>query len=239
MIQDKIILITGASKGLGKAMAITAAQRGASLALCSRNYTELIALKAALKTDYGSECLIIKTDVRDEKAVKESISKTIKHFGNLDVIIANAGISRKAPLFELTTNDWEDVMNTNAKSVFYYLKYGYQHMNKGKIIVISSLSSWIFLKYYSLYAASKSAVDSLVTGFNKDTKKPIKAISLHPARLKTDISKETKYKSSTIGQIDPLLYAEYVMERIEDNILKAIWLFIRNWLIRLVYLNNR
>ena len=99
-MQDKVAIITGASSGIGKALAYEFARRGAKLAIAARNWEELTAIEQDLKSK-GSKVVSIRTDVTKELACKELIEQTYNYYGRIDILVNNAGISMRALLEEL------------------------------------------------------------------------------------------------------------------------------------------
>lgn len=188
--------------------------------------------------------LAIPADVTKIEDIKNLFKQTNDHFGKVDILINNAGINIKKPFQEFTEQDMQMIFGTNVKGVMIATQEAVKYIKHGKIINISSVAGWFGAKNYALYSASKHAVE----GFSKCIKKElsvgaisyghpnshkIKIQTFHPYRLKTNLSKNYTIKSPSKHQIDPYLYAEYITASLEDNYPKAIFLFLRNWLIRL------
>ena len=158
-MRDKVIIITGASSGIGKALAYKLANQGAKLAIAARNINELLSIEEDLKKQ-GTEILSIRTDVTKELACKELVEQTYSHFGRIDVLINNAGISMRALLDDLDTNVLHKVMDVNFWGTVYCTKYAlpYLQESKGSLVGVISIAGFIGLPGRTGYAASKFAV---------------------------------------------------------------------------------
>jgi 2-dehydro-3-deoxy-D-gluconate 5-dehydrogenase len=161
-LDGKTALVTGASKGLGYAMAVALAEAGADIAnACIGDGEELgRAVKAV-----GRKFLHIKADLTSQSIIPEIIDKTVKSLGDIDILVNNAGIIRRAPITEFTEKDWDDVINVNLKSLFYLSQAVVKNMLKngrgGKIINVASLLSFQGGIRVPSYTAAKSGVMGL------------------------------------------------------------------------------
>lgn len=162
--KDQVVIITGASGGLGKEAAIQFAQQGAKLALCDINLSALNDLSIAL-SEQGYEVFSQACDVSQEDQVQSFIDNTFTHFGRLDVAINNAGIDPKhSPIADMDTQDFDRVMAINVKGVYLCMKYQIPHLIKqggGAICNMSSVAGISGAPFMSAYAASKHAVIGL------------------------------------------------------------------------------
>jgi len=161
-LDGKAALVTGASRGLGQALAIGLAEAGADVAL-----VDLLSLddtKAKIEK-LGRKAVTINADLSTQKCVEPIIVKTVKAFGKIDILVNNAGIIRRAPLTQFTEKDWDDVININQKTLFFLSQAVAQVMIEkgqgGKIINIASLLSFQGGILVPSYTASKSAVMGL------------------------------------------------------------------------------
>lgn len=157
-LTDRVAIVTGASTGLGQAMAIGLAEAGADLVLVSRSpstETELAIRRLGRKTH------TVLVDLQHREAVHTVVHEAMRAFGRIDILVNNAGIIRRAPVLEFSERDWEEVMNVNAKTVFFLSQAVAREMvprRKGKIINIASLLSFQGGIRVPSYAASKGAV---------------------------------------------------------------------------------
>ncbi len=158
-MQDKVAIITGASSGIGKALAYEFARRGAKLAIAARNWEELTAIEQDLKSK-GSKVVSIRTDVTKELACKELIEQTYNYYGRIDILVNNAGISMRALLEELDPAVLHKVMDVNFWGTVYCTKYALPYLlqSKGSLVGVISIAGFIGLPGRTGYAASKFAV---------------------------------------------------------------------------------
>lgn len=163
-ISKKVVVITGAAKGIGNVLAKRFAQEGAKLSLFDIDVKELKATANSISKLGLNKPLTIKCDVSKEKQVKNAINKTIKKYGTVDVLVANAGILNASKILDTSVDRWDEVFDVNVRGVFLcareiapYLK----EKRSGRIIFASSFAAIIPSVGSAAYAASKSAVASL------------------------------------------------------------------------------
>ncbi len=165
-LDDKVILITGGSSGLGAAAAVLLARDGAKVALAARRRDKSEAVLHEIGKADG-DALFIQTDVTDSGAVKAMVEKTVAHFGRLDCAVNNAGISGPTltPVAEIDEAGWDATLNTNLKAVFMCMKYEIPAMlrhGKGSIVNISSIYGYKPSDLgHAPYAVSKHGVIAL------------------------------------------------------------------------------
>ena len=160
-LQGKSVLITGASSGMGKAAALAFAREGARLVLAARRVGEGEGVAQAARA-LGAEAVFVRADVTEEADIRRVIDEAIRRYGRLDVAFNNAGIEGlAAPLGEQTADNYDLVMNTNARSVFLSMKHEIRAMlgtGGGVIINNASMGSFIGFQNLAPYIASKHAV---------------------------------------------------------------------------------
>ncbi|HNQ13016.1 MAG TPA: SDR family oxidoreductase [Bacteroidia bacterium] len=161
LFQNKVVLITGASSGIGKALAYSFAKEGAILSLSARNFDSIEEIKSHLP-DVKINC--VRTDVTNESDCKNFIEESIKVFGKVDVLICNAGISMRAIVDEVETNVLHQVMNVNFWGAVYCVKYALPYLlkSKGSVVGISSIAGKKGLPGRSAYSASKFAMEGFM-----------------------------------------------------------------------------
>jgi len=155
-----VALITGASKGLGKAMAVALGAAGARIALVSRSVEQLNEVGRAVK-DAGGDARVFQADVSNEEQVRKLERDVTGAFGKVDILINNAGINIRKPLIEFTLEEWQRVLDTNLTSVFLICRSFIPHMKGagyGRIINMASIMSWVSLPGRAAYSASKTAL---------------------------------------------------------------------------------
>ena len=158
-MKDKVIIITGASSGIGKALAYHFGAKQSKVVLAARNITSLNAIVSDLRL-LGVHALAVRTDVSIEKDCQELIEKTIEKFGKLDVLINNAGISMRALFIDLNLDVMRRLMDTNYWGTVYCTKYAMPYLlkNMGSLVGVISIGGYIGMPGRSAYAASKFAV---------------------------------------------------------------------------------
>ena len=160
----KVVLITGATSGIGKAAAVQFAAEGGKVAFCGRRQNLGQEVEQQIR-QAGGEATYIHADVRIESDVKAFVDQTVARYGRLDVAFNNAGITLEKPLHELTAAEWEDVVNTDLRGVFFAMKYEIPYMlsgGGGNIVVTSSSNEISTAPKRSAYTASKKGLIGLV-----------------------------------------------------------------------------
>jgi len=157
-MQDKVVVITGGSDGIGKALVELYLNKGAKVATCARNYQKLYQLQSA---NTGKPLFIHATDVSKEIDCKGFIDAVIKEFGTIDILINNAGVSMRALVQEVDFDTIKRVMDINFWGTVYCTKFALDHIikNKGTIVGVSSIAGYRGLPGRSGYSASKYAVN--------------------------------------------------------------------------------
>lgn len=156
-MRDKVVVITGASSGIGKALAEKYAKEGFKLVLAARRLERLEALKERLS---NVEVLPVQTDVTSEEDCKQLVEKAVAHFGKIDILINNAGISMRASIEDLDTEVLRQVMDVNYWGTVYCTKHALPHIikQKGSVVGVISTGGYIGLPGRTGYSASKFAV---------------------------------------------------------------------------------
>ena len=168
LLNEKVILLTGGSSGIGYKCALAYAQEGARIALISNNTEDI----DTVITELGNNGHIgIHCDVSNEEDVKRSLKKTIQHYGRLDAIHNNAGIVTPSKvLHETSLEEWQLLMDINLKSVFLTTKYGFKALKetRGSILNTSSLSAQIGQQNHAAYSATKGGINTLTKSMALD-----------------------------------------------------------------------
>lgn len=167
MLQDlheQVALVTGASSGIGVAVARALAQRGVRVALAARRADRLQALADELMSDGRSDALALTCDVRNPDDVQAAVKQTLDRWGQLDILVANAGFGYRAPLIEGDITRWKDMIDTNVYGLLLTLKYGVPPMldhKRGHVIVTSSVAGRVPTLLGSAYCGTKFAATAI------------------------------------------------------------------------------
>jgi len=163
-LENRTAIITGGSRGIGRAIAIEFAREGADVAITYNKNKEMADEVKKEIEKLGRKCLAIKCDVKSKDEVEEMVRATLDNFGKIDVLVNNAGILIRKKLLEIDDEIWDETINTNLRGVFYCIKAAVPHMIKqkyGRIINISSVAAFATRSSSSVYAASKAGVAAL------------------------------------------------------------------------------
>jgi 3-hydroxy acid dehydrogenase/malonic semialdehyde reductase len=192
-LKDKIVLITGASAGIGKACAFAFAREGAKILMCARRKDKLAALADELRDKHKADCHFFQLDVRDQKAVATALGTLPEKWKAIDILINNAGLSRGlSKLHEAGIVDWEEMIDTNVKGLLYVSRVvipGMVARGSGHIVNIGSIAGHEVYPGGNVYCATKYAVDALTKGMQIDlVDTPIRVSSVDPGMVATEFS---------------------------------------------------
>lgn len=191
LLENKVVVVTGAGRGIGKAIALRLAGEGASVAACGRTLANVEAVAAEI-SKAGAKALAYAVDVVDGKQVGETCEKILKDFGRVDILVNNAGVTRDQLLMRMSDEEWDAVLDTNLKGAFHFTKALSRSMLKqrsGRIINITSIIGLTGNAGQSNYAASKAGL----IGFTKSVARElasrgITANAVAPGFIETDMT---------------------------------------------------
>lgn len=192
-LKDKIVLITGASSGIGAASAELFAEAGARLILVARRLDRLEKLAEELKGKYGCESYLIELDVRDRDLVSSTLVNLPPEWSSIEVLINNAGLSRGLDkLYQGNIDDWEEMIDTNIKGLLYVTRSlvpGMVERQSGHIVNIGSIAGHQTYPGGNVYCGSKAAVRAISEGLKQDLLgTPIRVTSIDPGMVETEFS---------------------------------------------------
>jgi 2-deoxy-D-gluconate 3-dehydrogenase len=191
-LDGKVAVVTGAGRGLGRAIAVCLAEAGASVALIARSESELAEVAREVEAQ-GRKVLALPLSVGDENAVEKAAEKVIEAFGRVDVLVNNAGIARVAPLLELTLADLRETLDVNLVGAFLCARAFGAHMiaqRRGKVINIASISGLIGEPDLSAYSASKGALMSFTRALAAEwARHNVTVNAIAPGYFRTDLNK--------------------------------------------------
>lgn len=194
LLKEKIVFISGASSGIGKACAESFAKAGAHLILCARNIEKIGEIASVLKSQYQIGILTCKLDVQDKKAVNEVIDALPDEWKKIDILVNNAGLARGLEkLHQGDTDDWDAMIDTNVKGLLYLTRkivpFMLENQVNGHIINIGSIAGIHAYPNGAVYCATKAAVKFISDGLRMDVvDKPIRVTNVQPGMVETNFS---------------------------------------------------
>ncbi|WP_077403453.1 3-ketoacyl-ACP reductase [Cellulophaga omnivescoria] len=215
-IKGQKALITGGSRGLGKATALALAKEGVSVAITGRNKETLEATVAEIKA-LGVDATYAVFDVSNQEEVKKGIASVFNNFKSIDILINNAGIAAFGSFNDMEVNQWAQIMQTNVMGVYYVTKEVLPHLiekNAGDIINVSSTAGLNGNANTSAYSASKFAVIGMSESLMKEVRKNnIRVNTLTPSTIASDMSIDLGIanKDSKDSVLQPEDFAELIV----------------------------
>jgi NADP-dependent 3-hydroxy acid dehydrogenase YdfG len=187
-VQDKVIVITGASSGIGAATALMLAKNGAKVVLGARGLDGLVSLAEKIK-NAGGEVVYAQTDVKDQHQVTALVTLAITQFGKIDVLINNAGIGPISPLDDLKVAEWEDMVDINIKGVLYGIAAAlpiFRQQGFGHIITTGSTAGLKTVPNQVVYSGTKFAVRAIMEGLRQEAGKDLRVTLISPGFVNTN-----------------------------------------------------
>ena len=230
-LTDKVVIVTGASSGIGKATAIEFAGKGASVVLAARRVEKLKALHQEISL-FNKKCLFVKTDVTSEDQVANLFEQTEKHFGRIDILVNNAGRGLKSKIRDISLDDWQSVLETNLTSVFLCSREALNRMipqKSGHIITISSIVGLYGTANYAAYCAAKHGVTGFQRSLKWESRKHgIKVSTVFPGRVDTAFFDVYPKRPPKGQMLLPKDLADYIVAVAEQKWAKRSGIRIRN-----------
>ena len=217
-LENRVVLVTGAAKGMGRDICLTLAREGADLALAARDVPPLEKLKDEIEAQ-GRRALVVPTDVTDEAAVERMVAKTLEAYGRIDILVNAAGVTGpiETPVQEIKVDDFRFVLEANILGTFLPTKHvlpGMVARKYGKVVNISGTSGLRGYKYRAAYSSSKWAL----RGFTRTVALEvgphnINVNALHPGIVAGDrMDKLCREKGKKRGWTPEQVHQEYVNE---------------------------
>lgn len=218
-IQNKVVIITGASSGLGEATAKRLAANGAKLMLAARREDRLKELVAAIAASGGTATYLV-TDVVDRAQVEALAQKTLSTYGRIDVLVNNAGLMPLSPLDELKVEEWDQMIDVNIKGVLYGIAAVLPTMRQqksGHVINLSSVAGHQVFLAGAVYCATKFAVRAISEGLRLESNGEIRSTNISPGAIATELTTTISYKDTAAR-----MNAFYEIAIDADSIARAI-----------------
>ncbi|MEC5174075.1 MULTISPECIES: SDR family oxidoreductase [Chryseobacterium] len=220
-IKGKVVAITGASSGMGKAIAIELAKNGAKVILGARRTEQLLQLVEDIKST-GGEAACITTDVKNKADLDRLVHKAVDQYGKLDVMVNNAGISQLSRIDDLDLEGWEEMIDINLKGVLYGMAAAipvFKMQEAGHIVNIISTAGLKITPMMGVYAGTKNAIRTIAEAFRQESDGKIRITGISPGFVKTDFAGSIKNEEMRTAiqkemdqmALDPLAIANAVM----------------------------
>jgi len=197
-VAGKVVVITGASSGLGEATAKMLAQKGAKLVLGARREERLQRMVDDITSD-GGEAIYKAVDVTKRDEVEALANAALEKFGRIDVLVNNAGLMPLAPLDELKVDEWDQMIDVNIKGVMYGVGAVLPTMRKqesGHIINLSSIAGHVVFPGATVYCATKFAVKAISEGIRQESNGQIRSTNISPGAVATELTDHISHKDS-------------------------------------------
>jgi len=220
-ITGKNALITGAGKGIGRAIAVALAKEGVNVALVGRTKSHLDELAVELK-QYNVKVLVASTDVADIDSVNRAVETVQSGLGFIDILINNAGMGKFAKFLELSPIEWQEIIQTNLMGTYFVTHAVVPAMiekQTGDIINISSSSAFSPAAVTSAYSASKAAINALSVSLMQEMRKHnIRVTALAPSTTATDMAINLKLTDGNPEKVmQPEDLAEFIVSQLKLN----------------------
>lgn len=220
--RGKVVIVTGASSGIGQSCAVLVAAKGAKVVLVARRRDKLQEVSDSI---HGTEKIVIPTDVGQEDQVRSMVDQVLRKFGQVDVLINNAGVGFKGSIITGPMDLYRDMLATNLFGVLHCIRAVYPHMKKqggGTIVNVSSVAGIKGFYDCGLYSSSKFAVNGLTESFAEDARKDnIRVILICPGKVETNFEpnvlyRDEPYQNKRLG-LSAEVVAKAIVEAIERN----------------------
>ncbi|MCX2478012.1 SDR family oxidoreductase [Pedobacter sp. MC2016-15] len=193
-LKDKVVAVTGASSGMGRAIAIALAKNGAKVVLGARRAEQLQELVEEIKST-GGEAAFTKIDVKNKADLVLLVKTAVEQYGKLDVIINNAGVSQLSRVDELDIDGWEEMIDINLKGVLYGMAAAipvFKQQQSGHIVNIISTAGIKIVPMQGVYAGTKNAIRTVAEAFRQESNGNIRITGISPGFVKTDFASNIK-----------------------------------------------
>jgi NADP-dependent 3-hydroxy acid dehydrogenase YdfG len=226
-VSGKVVAITGASSGIGEAIALELAARGAAVVLGARRTDRLKALAERIQAS-GGRAEVLAVDVTRRSDLEQLVAVAVERFERLDVLVSNAGIARTGPVAELDTGSWDAMIDVNVRGVLYGIAAAlpvFRRQGRGHLITTVSTSGLKIVPGQAVYAGTKNAVRTLLEALRQEsTDGVLRTTSISPGFVRTelidyiddpDIREQSRHRMAEIG-IGPDAVARAVAFAIEQ-----------------------
>ena len=224
-MKDKVVIITGGSSGIGKALAEVFSQRGSKVLITGRNKEDLLNAQQNLKAK-GLEVAVFQADVSTENDNRMMVEEALRLFGRIDILINNAGISMRALFEDFSLDAFRKVMDINFYGTVYATRYALPHIiqNKGSVVGISSINGKRSTPARSAYSASKFAMEGFLETLRTEVmKRGVHVLVVSPGFTASNIRKRSLTKDGTPQGDSPRKENEMMTaEAVANHVYRAV-----------------
>lgn len=254
IFSGKVVLVTGASRGIGRATALALARKGAHLSLVSRDKARLESVAGEIR-ELGGEAIVLPANISDPSLIRETVEKTIAHWGQLDILVSNAGEYLRSPVVDLQVDDVRKSMEINFYPGIHYVQEVLPHMmarKNGHIIFITSVDGKKGLPLDVPYVAAKFALTGFAEVLRQETRgSGVQVSNILPGRVDTEMIQDLRVPPIS-AKIPPEAVANAVIYAIEKRkaevilpanarllcYVNAIWPNLGDWAARVFHLQG-
>lgn len=207
-LEGRVALVTGAGRGIGRALALALAGVGADVALAARSVGEIEKVAGEVE-GLGRRALAVPTDVTDEAEVERLVGRVLEELGGLDVLVNNSGVIHAAPLVETSAEEWDRVVSTNLRGTFLCMRAAGRHFlerGEGKVVNVASNFAFMGVPRFASYSASKAGVVTLTRSAAIEwASSSVQVNAIAPGYVETDMNaaarSDEKIGARIVGQI--------------------------------------
>ncbi|WP_114604364.1 SDR family oxidoreductase [Staphylococcus sp. EZ-P03] len=196
-LNKKVAVITGASSGIGKGIALKLSNEGATVVLVARDENKLDAVSTELRKAGAKNFEIISADVTKREEIDCAVAQAVEEFGKVDILVNSAGQMKSSQITDGQVEAWDDMIDVNLKGTLYAINAVMPHFQKqssGHIVNIASISGFEVSKTSALYSATKAAVHAITQGLEKELAKTgIRSTSISPGMVDTAMTSDTDW----------------------------------------------
>jgi NAD(P)-dependent dehydrogenase (short-subunit alcohol dehydrogenase family) len=204
VLDGRVAVVTGASRGIGRAIALALAGAGADVALAGRDVARLDAVAGEIR-DGGRRALAVPADVTDRGQVDALVARTVDELGGLDVVVNNSGVVSSLPLLETTDEEWDRVLDTNLRGVFLVTRAAGRHLveqGSGKVVNIASNFAFKGVAGHAAYCASKAGVVAFTRTMAVEwARYGVQVNALAPGYVETDLNADVRADPDAAARI--------------------------------------
>lgn len=198
-LNKKVAVITGASSGIGKGIALKLSNEGATVVLVARDEKKLDQVSTELRKAGAKNYEIISADVTNREDIDRAVQQAVEEFGKVDILVNSAGQMKSSAITEGEVQAWDDMIDVNLKGTLYAINAvmpHFQQQQSGHIVNIASISGFEVTKSSVLYSATKAAVHAITQGLEKELAKTgIRSTSISPGMVDTAMTSDTDWGS--------------------------------------------